>query len=215
MTQLTAEDTAYESLKTLIVKGKLPEGEFLKQRDLAGTLDTAVVTLRCALRRLENEGLIESVPKWGVRIPMETRQSITDRYFIREVLEIAAIQRILESKDPVVRAKLEAAAAACDRVAEEDPENVAIFSERHLSFHTLIAENSDSPLLVKLLKQINTKSQMLSNARRGWGSGMDRQPHGKLVQDLFTLPMHEAEEAMREHIRRGLAWELQAIGDEG
>src|SRR6056297_139001 len=126
----TNEDVVYERLRDLILAGHEPRGEFLRQRDLAARLDTAVVTLRCALRRLENEGLVENVPKWGVRIPVETRREIEERYFVREALEVAALGRILEAGPPDARGRLREAARRCDALAEDDPENITEFSER-------------------------------------------------------------------------------------
>ena len=59
----TKEQLAYESLRELIVRGELPLGEFLSQRMLTSKVDSTMVNVRPALRQLENDGLIESIPR--------------------------------------------------------------------------------------------------------------------------------------------------------
>ncbi|MBL4702200.1 MAG: GntR family transcriptional regulator [Phycisphaeraceae bacterium] len=59
----TSEQITYERLKDLIVDNKLPQGEFLSQRKLAESVGATLVTLRSSLRSLENDGLVENVPR--------------------------------------------------------------------------------------------------------------------------------------------------------
>jgi GntR family transcriptional regulator, rspAB operon transcriptional repressor len=210
----TNEDIAYERLKIKILSGELPRGEFLSQRPLAESVDTAVVTLRCCLRRLESEGLVESVPKWGVRIPVETRETIADRYFVREWIEAAAVDRIMERSDADARDRLMAAAVECDRVSDEQPDDVGLFSQRHFAFHGLVAELSGSAMLVRLSSQINLKSLLFRNARRVWQRGKDRVIHADLVESLYSSGRQTAIDLMRQHVRRGLAIELQALEEQ-
>lgn len=94
----TVEEQAYLSLRQEILGGELPAGEFLSQRKLAARSGVSVISVRGALRSLENEGLIENAPKWGVRIPQDTPATFTDRYFMRETLEVGLIQHALKTQ---------------------------------------------------------------------------------------------------------------------
>lgn len=208
---ITEEELAYERLRQLIIDGELPVNEFLSQRKLADRVDTAVVTVRAALRSLENEGLIENVPHWGVRIPVETEEVLRDRYFMREVLEVAALKCILENDDSEHIEILFEKAKQCDRVEIEEPENLELFVRIHYEFHRAIAKWSGSPLLLEALDRIHLRSLMLYNARRGWGRGRDRATHLKLMQDIVDGDWQHAKKVMRVHIRRGLQHELDFI----
>ena len=115
----TKEDIAYGRLKELILVGALPRGEFLSQRMLAERVDAAVITVRAALRQLENDRLIESVPQWGVRIPLETEDSVADRYFLRELLEVGAVQRLVLRREDIEVDTLRSSARACDELSAE------------------------------------------------------------------------------------------------
>ena len=212
----TKEDIAYNKLKTMILKDELPAGEFLSQRMLASKVNAAVVTVRGGLRRLENEGLIESVPKWGVRIPEENEQDLRDRYFIREILEAAAVERIRELKKPEHKAMLMKAAEKCDALKGTAKKVIYEFAQVHHDLHRMIAKFSESDLLKESLERINMRTMMLWNAKRGWGRGLDQNigHHAKLVRDIFSSNKQKALKAIREHVQRGLEFELNALLEE-
>ena len=208
----TEEDIGYEKLKSLIFNNELPKGKFLSQRSLATKLNTAVATLRCILRRLENDGLIENVPKWGVRIPFETEKDIIDRYYIREILEVGAIIQILRNKTKDDYDRLMEAAEACDSLKDEDTNKSVLFANHHMTFHSLLGELSGNPLLHKMMNQVIIKSFMIYNAQRGWARGIDRDSHRKLVIDLFKADSQEKiESIMRAHVKRGLQDEIEVL----
>jgi DNA-binding GntR family transcriptional regulator len=208
----TNEEIAYDHLRAAIVNGELPVDCFLSQRDLAERAGVSVVTARAALRTLESDGLIESVPRWGVRIPSETPESITDRYYVREILEVAAVQRIVDLASPVHAATLRDLARACDEVAAQQPDNVELFAQRHFDYHHYIAECAGSPQLLAMLDRFHLRTSMLYNAKRGWGRGLDRVQHAKLTETILSGDRQAAEQAICQHVRRGLHHELEAIG---
>ena len=113
----TCEEMAYDRIKDLILNNKLPKGEFLSQRKLAEAVGATLMSLRSSLRLLENDGLIENVPKWGVRIPVENEESVKERYYVRELLEVGAVDKILELNIPNAREILMKKAEACDMVS--------------------------------------------------------------------------------------------------
>ena len=208
----TSEEMAYDKLRRAVLRGELPVNQFLSQRVLAERIGAAVVTLRAAMRSLEKEGLLENVPRWGVRIPIETEESLIDRYYLRELLEVAALRRIFEQIDPALVENLRSKAEKCDRLANEDPENVELFADRHFEFHHELTVASHSPLLIEALDRLNLKTLMLYNANRGWGRGYLRSTHSQLIQDLFgDGDLKDAEAALSLHVRQGLELELAAL----
>lgn len=211
---VTIQDKAYQELKVLILSRQLPEAEFLSQRMLAKRVNCTVIPVREALKRLENDGLIESVPRWGVRIPKDTQERVRDRYFMRETLEIAAVRRIREQNVPAAREQLMAQAMLCDEAALQPPETgTTRYVEAHFAFHSLIAELSQSPLLREAMKRLNLRSTLMTNAVRVWGRGIDREgaPHQTLVKTLFDADEDTALRAVVAHVRRGLDYELKAM----
>ena len=215
MEQTTQEDRAYQRLRQLILQGKLPKGEFLSQRKLAAKASVAVITARGALRRLENDGLIQSVPRWGVRVPVETREDVRDRYFMREVLEVAAVRHMALGWTPEQAAKLRAMARDCDACRGTSDEDIDRFSRLHHDLHLFIAECAGSRRLLDSLTRLFTIGFMQTNARRGWARGRDRgaNHHRAFAKAILSGDADRAEQAMREHVARGLKYELEMFDE--
>jgi DNA-binding GntR family transcriptional regulator len=211
----TKEDQAYQRLKALIMVGELPRGEFLSQRMLAEKCGANVVTVRAALRQLENDRLIENVPQWGVRVPEETADTVRDRYFLREILELGAVRRIVHRREQIQPARLFERAHACDELSAQPGSDFQIYALRHYEFHQALTDLSGSQLLAQAYARLWMRSLMLWNAQRGWFRGYDRSP--RLHQDLAQAILGEDEEdavaAMVEHIRHGMQLELDALGE--
>ncbi len=210
----TQEDIAYTRLKDLILDGKLEIGEFLSQRKLADKVKTAVVTVRGALRTLENEGLIENVPRWGVRIPPLTEESARDRNYMREVLETAGVEKIAGSLSEEKAEKLRTLAETCDSFDYTDKDQIRDYAEAHLAFHLFISECSGSPLLSSSLEHLLARDRMVLNARFGWARGTvstEKNHHSSLAEIIIGGPLEKAKTAIKKHVQDGIRSELEAI----
>ena len=206
----TKEELAYEDLKELILAGQLPKDEFLSQRMLAQRVGTNITTVRTALRQLENDGLLENVPQWGVRIPVETEERLRDLYFMRELLEMGAVRRCVQNRDAVDVDLIMRKAKSCDALARKLPENVVAFSQAHFDFHLELAKQSGSELLVQNLNRVHFRSWLLWHDVRLW-KRRNLVDHEKLVNVIFSAGEDGAAEAIRGHIEGGLQAELAEL----
>ncbi len=209
----TSEQQVADQLRRHILAGELPVGEFLSQRKLAELAGTSVISVRGALRQLENEGLIENVPRMGVRIPQDSPSSVRDRYLVRTALETAAVQKICGTLSDKSAATLQKMAQDLDRLAAtHTAETYPEFARLHHDFHILIAESADSPLLVQMLKRVINPSLMLVNAARSWKQPSElHQNHTKLAKAIVSGNSVEALAAIKTHIEVGLASELAVL----
>ena len=67
---------AYEALLHAIVNGRLAPGERIRDKELAAQLGVSRVPVREALKRLEDEGLVETVPNLATRVtPVRAEQA--------------------------------------------------------------------------------------------------------------------------------------------
>lgn len=203
----TKEEQAYEQLKALILAGELPKDEFLSQRKLAERVDTNLTTVRTALRQLENDGLIENVPQWGVRIPQETEDRLRDLYFMRELLEVGAVRRLVQNRATVDLATIMDKAKRCDQLARKLPGSLIEYNEAHYEFHMELAKQSGSELLIHSLNRIHFRSWLLRHDVRLW-TRKDLVNHQRMVDVMFNSPEKVAVEAIRNHIVGGLESEL-------
>jgi DNA-binding GntR family transcriptional regulator len=203
----TKEEQAYEQLKALILAGELPKDEFLSQRKLAERVDTNLTTVRTALRQLENDGLIENVPQWGVRIPQETEDRLRDLYFMRELLEVGAVRRLVQNRATVDLATIMDKAKRCDQLARKLPGSLIDYNEAHYDFHMELAKQSGSELLIHSLNRIHFRSWLLRHDVRLW-TRKDLVNHQRMVDVMFSSPEKVAVEEIRNHIVGGLESEL-------
>lgn len=74
-------------LREEILAGLLPPGTWLRQDEIAARLGSSRLPVREALRILESEGLTESLPNRGSRVPMLDLADVNTYYRMRERLE--------------------------------------------------------------------------------------------------------------------------------
>ena len=209
----TSEQRVSEKLRTAILEGELPVGEFLSQRKLARLAQSSVISVRGALRQLENEGLIENVPRMGVRIPVETPTVVRDRYLIRKALETTAVEQIHGKLSEKMKGTLIGTAHELDRLAREHTADTYLeFARLHQEFHLLIAETAGSALLVQMLKRVINPSLMMLNAKRSWQIPVEQHAnHTLLAKALVGEDPDNAIQAIQTHIQIGLESELATL----
>lgn len=82
----TADDVT-TALREAILDGTLPPGEWLREADLATSLEVSRTPVREALRRLADEQLTERVANRGSRVRGLTLEDAVAVYVVREALE--------------------------------------------------------------------------------------------------------------------------------
>jgi DNA-binding GntR family transcriptional regulator len=92
LSRTLARDEAYEKLRDWIVQGTLKPAEVLRDQEIAKSLGVSRTPVREALRRLEDEGFVETaLNRWTRVAPLDLRKAI-EIYGIIEALEVLALQ---------------------------------------------------------------------------------------------------------------------------
>ena len=81
------DQKAYTILKNLIIERKLLPGEKIPQEKLARELGISRTPLVGALKFLEQEKLVESVPRRGFFVRLFSKEEMASIFELREVLE--------------------------------------------------------------------------------------------------------------------------------
>lgn len=145
----TGVDTAYARLREAIVEGDLAPGAALRHNELSDRLGVSLIPIREAIRRLEVERLVESVPNKGARVAPISTVDLRDVYATRVLLEQQALQRAWPKLTPDVVAELR----ELNRQLVEDVERAnPRFYEIHRSLHFAIYERADSPWLLHIIE---------------------------------------------------------------
>lgn len=107
-------DQAYQSIREGIATGMFDAGERVTERGLAARLNVSPTPVREALRRLEQDGLIERVSARQLRVVEHSPDTL------RELLLTGAVLRALEARfatDKITDAALDRMAAMVDALA--------------------------------------------------------------------------------------------------
>ncbi|WP_319560656.1 GntR family transcriptional regulator [Marispirochaeta sp.] len=212
----TKEELVYEQLKELILHSGIPVNTFLSQRTLAAKVDAAVITVRAALRQLENDGLVENIPHWGVRVPEETPATLEDRYRVRRLFEVEASREIVKRRSQIDPSDLLKIASQCDRIDLDPDGDLNAFGDLHYRLHREIVDLAGSPLMSRMYERINLKKLFFWNALRTWKDASTRHigDHREFVEGLFSAPEEAVVKMLEQHINRGLEYELRMLNSQ-
>lgn len=97
-TKNTRVDDAYLRLKSQIVKSKLAPGFQCPEPEIAQLMGMSRTPVREALIRLESDGLIELVPRRGVRVLGISMHDLVEIYELLAVLEAQAMSGLARQK---------------------------------------------------------------------------------------------------------------------
>jgi DNA-binding GntR family transcriptional regulator len=198
---VSLQEGAYRVLRAAIVSNKYQPGQRLREASLARALGISRMPVREALRRLQQEGLVELVPRRGVFVAAVTLQNAQDIYRAREALESVAAALAAERASAEDLTRMERILAAMDRAARAGRVERVIREAR--SFHLALHESAHSPRVQAILEQVYAQSQRfrditLRTPQRPRVAGNE---HRLLLDAIRQRDPELAERRMRDHVR--------------
>lgn len=196
-------ETAYGSIKRMILAGQLGPGRKLVHEEMAGILKVSRTPVREALERLYQEGFVTRLPRRGFYVAEITRDEAVDLYGTREALEIHALSMTLE-RGPLTRLAISSLKEHARQY--EKFTQTQVLTERILAdilFHLKLAELSGNRYAVRMLAQT---FERLALKRRLEGYRYDRSQaavseHANLIDSLSRGEKKLAVDLLRKHIR--------------
>lgn len=134
------------SVREAIIDGRLMPGAAINEVQISRQLGVSRAPLREALRSLEKEGLIASVPYRGAIVTPLTERGVRELQAFRRLLEVFAAEQIIARAGNDEIDALDAIVADMDRCAEAG--DLACMSAADVRFHTRIIELSGNGLLL-------------------------------------------------------------------
>lgn len=207
----TEYEKVYKAIRDAIVSGKFVSGERLPQRKLAERFGTTTITVREALRFLENDGLIVFEPKWGAMVMEITPEKIYGRYIVREALEGMAARLASQNISQAEKEELLELAKKCDTDLTGDKLTRNEKANLHFKLHEKIVNITRCEELISSIKRINLHRILLSNAYHiDWHKDRPSQ-HTNLIKAIISGDCDLAETTMRRHVRDGYEMEMRAL----
>lgn len=83
-------EIVFDGIRKAIIKGAIPVGQRINEKEYAERMNISRTPIRDALHRLEEEGLVEYIPRYGVIVKKISIEDAKEIYKIRVVLDIVA-----------------------------------------------------------------------------------------------------------------------------
>ncbi len=210
------DQKAYSILKDMIMERKLLPGQKIPQEKLARDLGISRTPLISALKFLEQEKLVESVPRRGFFVRLFSKEEMVYIFELREVLEGLAARR---AASKISDSQITELGGFFKKFIEQ--KNICDFkayAREDRRFHNFVINIGAKEFLKSILLTTNIISfsyQVLES------EGLIRPPnetireHLAVIQAIKDRKPEAAEELMRQHFKKSLIHLKQEIGTGG
>ena len=205
-------DDAYERLKGEILGNGMPPGFMALEAEVALKLGMSRTPVREALIRLAQEGLVEMVPRRGIRVRAIAPDDMREIYEILTALEPQAAASIASTRPTAERLKdLDVATTDMERALKsKDLEAWAVADDR---FHRKLLDISDNWRLrdiVNVLLDQAHRARMVTLRLRDLPVKSTKE-HRRILQALVSGDAEKAHAVFRQHRQRAATELLELL----
>ncbi|MBW6474300.1 MAG: GntR family transcriptional regulator [Anaerolineaceae bacterium] len=208
--QTLLADQVYENLSHAILTRKIKPGQHLVEQPLADQLAVSRISVREAIRRLAQDGLVEIIPSKGSYVVNLTAEDVKEIYQLRSALEMIALKEIMANNHPNL-APLDRIVA--QMIALEQKEDRLQGAALDNQFHRTLMNLSGLTRTIRIWEQMSTQITMViytvSSHYPSYEGLVER--HAKLVYLIRSGNYDNAESYLREHIQQGAELLLSAM----
>lgn len=208
-----AADETYEKLKTMIYRGELDSGQRIVERELAEELGVSRIPLREGMVRLENEGLIRSVPNSSNYVATFGPQDLIEIYSMRVWLEPPATRLATIRKNATLIKSLESLCKKMEK-AQAD-EDVSLVDDCDFQFHYVIIKASGH---ARLLRAYDTAHIRITSFYSDFLTQKASAPlrlvrqHERIIKAIERGDPDHAETVAYEHVNESLVGFEKKLG---
>ena len=147
----TTKNKIYQDLRRAIITDQYRPAERLEVDAIANSFGTSVSPVRDALQMLGHEGLVTIRPRSGYFVTHMTLKQLRDLLELREILEIAAIDRAVKNITGDQLLRLE---TVHGEYTGDDADSYDRYTEENRRFHVGLAEASGNAELADQLGRL-------------------------------------------------------------
>jgi DNA-binding GntR family transcriptional regulator len=156
--KINSEDAVYRKLKTAIRKRYIKQGSQLVEVALAQQLGVSRTPVRSAIKRLESEGLVNSIPNRGAFVITPTQKEIEETFLVRAQLEIMATRLTCSQIKKEQIQELRELISLETKVFDET--NLDDYYAVNDNLHLKIAELSGNRVLYSYIKELLDRTRI-------------------------------------------------------
>jgi GntR family transcriptional regulator, carbon starvation induced regulator len=200
----TLIESAYDSLRVDIIRGRLEPEAKLRIEELRQRYDTGASPLREALNRLAGEGFVTTEGQRGFRVAPVSLKDLKDLTRLRIMLENEAIRESIGHGDDAWEADI---VAAFHRLSKVESGSDQVFPEwelRNQDFHEALIAACDSAWLLKfrrILYEQHKRYRLISILERDETRDVHAE-HEAIMEAVLARDQKRACAATESHIMR-------------
>jgi DNA-binding GntR family transcriptional regulator len=197
------KDKVYNALRDAIAEMDIymeAEPPRLDERSLAERLGVSRTPVREALSRLEQEGLVRTIPRRGAFVVRKSKAEILEMIYAWAALESMAARLVTENASDDELRELHSFLDPYNDSAEARA-HIDEYSETNIRFHQKIIKLSKSELLIDLTKNLfvhmkSIRARTIKERDRTSQSIID---HARIIEALENRQTELAEKLVRDH----------------
>lgn len=148
-----------EMLRTAITSGHFAPGQRLVEKDLCDMMGVSRPSVREALRQVESEGLIVTIPNRGPIVSQLSARDAASIYEVRGALEALAAQLFAATASDEQVDRLDTAVDNLDAAYKTGDIEKIVVAKR--TFYEVLLEGSGNSILPAMLRTINARITQL------------------------------------------------------
>jgi DNA-binding GntR family transcriptional regulator len=193
---------AYEAIRDSILSGQLVPGDVVNEMALAKQLGISRTPVREALLELASQGLVEILPRKGVRIKYFTEQDVNEVCEIRELIELAVVEGLARKGTNRSLSDLESALEQQKKALDNG--DILEFLRADRVFHIALTNLTDNRRLPKILANLRDLIQVMGKEALTREGRFEEvlEEHLNVVQCIKQGKIGKAKEGMRLHLRK-------------
>lgn len=216
---VTLRTRIYKQLRRAIIMGRRAPGERLSVEELCRTYESGISPVRDALQMLGQEGLVTIKPRSGYFVTSVTLKELRDMLEVREVLEVAVVERAALR---ITAAQLDALSAVHTGYTGDDDESYDRYTDENRQFHYLLGQASGNAELAEMLGRLHDRLARFMVLRHAGAT--QHETHAAIIAALRAHDVAAARKAMLDEITtsrqtildrvmqgEGASWQITAL----
>jgi DNA-binding GntR family transcriptional regulator len=194
------KDKVLSVLRDSIFSGSLKPGEKLHEKDLCERLGVSRTPVREAIRMLEAEGLVESIPNKGSRVAEISISDVINIYELRINLESMATRKAVPHVTKQVLSQLQSIQSKLSDAVNINEWNEVDYLNQQ--FHSLLFSAGTNDRLITLVEQLSNYGHMMTISAFAIPGRAQQvvQEHNDILQAVVEGDAEKAGSLMQKHL---------------
>ncbi|WP_284989555.1 GntR family transcriptional regulator [Arthrobacter sp. efr-133-TYG-120] len=196
-----AQDVA-DRIRDAILAGEIEPGTRLNEVEMAASLSVSRGPVRDAIILLRQEGLLQGDWHRGSRVTVFTHKDLEEIYSLRYVIELLAVQRLIEGRTDGDLEILQARAEDIERIAAKGDRSEMLQAD--IAFHDAIYACAGHDRLEQVWLGLRSQiALLLLNRQQGHDDYRTRigPEHWEMFRVIRDRDTEKAEELVQDHIQ--------------